>query len=115
MTAEDTGERIGRGRIELVEAFLGYDILVDGEHAGAIEGVPGHLEYIELDLHWEGKGVGRAAIQEFVSLSRELGETEVSATNATSDAAEHILETEGFRPIDGGVEWILDDSDSEEA
>jgi hypothetical protein len=27
--------------VTLTEAFLGYDIYVDGERAGAIEGVPG--------------------------------------------------------------------------
>lgn len=79
--------RITYENVELVEAFLGYDILVDGDYAGVIEGVPGSLDYIELKLHWEGQGVGRAAIQQFVALSRHHGESAVRTTNATSDLA----------------------------
>ena len=98
-------DRVDSEDIELTEAFLGYSILVDGEHAGAIEGVPGSLEHIEVEMHWEGKGVAKAALNEFISLSREHGETTVTTNNATYPAMEHILETEGFEKSSDGIGW----------
>lgn len=91
--------------VELTEAFLGYNILVEGERTGAIEGVPGSLEHIEVEMHWEGKGVARAALNEFISLSREHGETTVTTNNATHPAMEHILETEGFEQSSDDIGW----------
>lgn len=98
-------ESVGAEDLTLRESVGGYSILVDGEHIGMIEGVPGHMEYIELELHWEGKGAGRAAVQEFVRLSRRAGESEVRTNNATSEAIGHILETEGFEERDDGSGW----------
>lgn len=101
----DDSDRVGQEQITLVDAFLGYDIYVKDERAGAIEGVPGRLEYITVEMHWEGKGVARAAVREFIALSRAHGCSEVSTNNATHPAMEHILETEGFTPH-GEVDWV---------
>ena len=98
-------DQVNPGDVELSEAFLGYNILVDGERVGAIEGVPGSLEHIEVDMHWEGKGIARTALNEFISLSQEQGETTVSTNNATHPAMEHILKTEGFEESSDGIGW----------
>lgn len=93
-------DRVNPDDVALQEAVLGYSILVRGEHAGSIEGVPGRLEYIEMAAHWEGQGIAQAAIREFVELSRRHGETVVTTNNTTHPAAKHLLETEGFEPQD---------------
>lgn len=97
--------------VELTEAMLGYSIIVDGDHVGSIEGVPGQLEYIEVHMHREGEGIGRAALQEFVAVSRAVGHDVVRTNNDTHPAMEHILETEDFERVEDGVGWVkkLDD------
>lgn len=104
MTLSDTIDQVDLDDVTLVEAPLGYDILVQGERAGAIEGLPGYLEYIELELSWEGKGVARAALNELIALSRENGHSTITTTNTTNPAMKHILETEGFEQQSGGWE-----------
>jgi len=106
-------EQIEREQLELREVSSGYEILVDGQHAGVIEGQPGWLGYIDLELRWEGRGVARAAIREFVDRSLEAGVSEVRARNPTHSAAAHLLETEGFERQHGG-DWVYrpDDGDS---
>jgi GNAT superfamily N-acetyltransferase len=106
MTAADDVNTVDPEAVSLTEAMLGYDILVDGEYAGAIEGVPGELEYLTVELHWEDKGVARAALNEFIELSRTDGFSEVSTNNATHPAMEHILETEGFEKRTGEIGWV---------
>lgn len=102
---DNIGE-VNPDRVTLEEGMLGYDILVEGESAGAIEGVPGHLEYIEVDMHWKGKGVGRAALNAFIDLSREQGVSEVTTNNAVHPAMEHILKTEGFKEQSDDIGWM---------
>jgi len=106
MTAADDVNTVDPEAVSLTEAMLGYDILVDGEYAGAIEGVSGELEYLTVELHWEDKGVGRAALNEFIELSLIEGCSEVSTNNATHPAMEHILETEGFEKRSGEIGWM---------
>jgi hypothetical protein len=78
--------------------------------SGAIEGVPGKFEYIEMEGHWEGKGVARAAFKRFYELSRRNGCETVQSTNPTVEAAEHLLKTEGFEEqLDGS--WTKDLAD----
>lgn len=98
--------------VELEESFLGFEILVDGVHAGAIEGYAGFLEYIEVEVHFQRQGVARAAIREFerVSAAEDCGE--LVATNATNDVSKHLLETEGFEPADGDGCWAKDIDDA---
>lgn len=105
MTQADDFERVRREDVSLMEGPLGYTIRVHGQYAGAIEGKPDRLEYIEIDLHWEGKGVARAALNEFIELSREHSEAEVSTNNATHPAMEHILRTEEFERPPQGAKW----------
>jgi GNAT superfamily N-acetyltransferase len=106
LTSAEEIEEVGQEDIVLSEGVLGYNINVHGEHVGAIEAVPGQLEYIEIEMHWEGKGVARAALNEFIDLSREYGESEVTTNNATHPAMEHILETEGFEKKSGDLGWV---------
>lgn len=106
MTLADTVDRVKRRDVELTEAPLGYSILALGELAGAIEGHPGTLEYITVELHWQGKGVARAALNEFIERSRDAGSTDVSTNNATHPAMEHLLETEGFERHPNDIGWI---------
>jgi GNAT superfamily N-acetyltransferase len=44
--------------------MVGYDIVADGEVAGAIEGIPGRIEHIVVHPRWQGKGVARANFDE---------------------------------------------------
>jgi len=108
MSNADDISQINPNNVTLTEGTLGYNILVEGEHVGAIEGVPGHLEHIEVELHWEGKGVGRAALKAFIDLSREQGVSEVTTNNAVHPAMEHILKTEGFEEQSDGIGWVKD-------
>jgi len=102
MTISDTIDQVDPENISLVEAPLGYNILVRGERAGAIEGYPGKLDYVEVESHWEDKGVARAAINEFIEFSQECGVPEVATSNATNPIMGHILETEGFEEVPCG-------------
>lgn len=43
-------------RGSLGRTFLGQNVRINGELTGAIEGIPGRLEYIELDLQWGAQG-----------------------------------------------------------
>lgn len=99
-------ESVDSDDVTIVESVGGYQIQVDGSPAGMIEGVPGQLEYVVVEMPWEGRGVGREAVREFVRLSRRRGESEVRTNNATSEAMAHILETEGFEKRDDGAAWV---------
>ncbi|GGL67136.1 hypothetical protein [Halocalculus aciditolerans] len=50
MTAADAIDEVDQKMVTLTEAMLGYSILVNGEIAGAIEGVPGDLEHITVEM-----------------------------------------------------------------
>jgi hypothetical protein len=102
MTIADTIDRVDPENVSLVEALLGYDIRVQGEYAGGIEGYPGYLEYIEIDLLWEDKGVARAGLNKLIELSKKEACSKITTTNAMHPAMEHILETEGFEQQSGG-------------
>jgi len=106
MSKADEIDRFTQDDITLTDRVLGYSIRVHGEHAGAMEAIPGSLEYIELEAHWEGKGVARAALKEFARLSREQGETELTTNNATHPAMQHILKTEGFERKADDIGWV---------
>ena len=106
MAESDQINQIDRKKITLSEAMLGYDILFDGDAIGAIVGVPGMLEYLVIRDHWQNKGAGRAALNEFVSLSRESGFTEVTTNNAVHNAMEHILKLEGFEQRSDDCGWV---------
>lgn len=56
MTRADDFERVRREDVSLTEGPLGHTIRLHGEYAGAIEGILGRLEYIQIDLHWQAKG-----------------------------------------------------------
>jgi predicted acetyltransferase len=100
MHLSDEYDEVPPEKVTLVEGIGGYQILVDGEYAGAIEGVPGKLHDFVVEMHWREKGVGRAALQKFVEFSAECWKSEVVTNNVMHDAMEHILETEGFEPRD---------------
>lgn len=105
MTQANDIDQINPDDVDLHEAPLGYAIQVLGEHAGSIEGFPGQLDHIEVDPHWEEKGVARAALEEFIKLSQRRGETTVETNNAVHPAMEHILKTEGFEPREDEIGW----------
>jgi len=108
MSDPDEISQVSTEDVELAEAGLGYTILVNGTYVGAIEGIPGKLEHIEVEPHWEGKGIARAALHEFVCFSRDHGIPEVTVNNAVHPAMEHILETEGFEKVSEGVGWKIE-------
>jgi len=106
VTRADDIDTVQPEDISLTEGVLGYNILVEGEHAGTIEGYPGHLEYIEIEMHWEGKGVARSSLRKLMELSRAHGETTLETNNAVHPAMEHILETEGFEENSDCIGWV---------
>lgn len=108
MSDPDEISQINPKDVSLTEAELGYAIVVDKTYVGAIEGVPGKLEHIEVEPHWEDKGIARAALNEFVSLSQDCGISEVMVNNAVHPAMEHILATEGFKKRSDGIGWKME-------
>jgi GNAT superfamily N-acetyltransferase len=99
-------ESVDQDQVDLQEAVLGYNILVDGEYVGGLEAVPGRLEHIEVAPHMEGQGVGRAAFRAFIELSKEHDERRVVTNNAVNPKMEHILESEGFEENPEGIGWV---------
>lgn len=108
MTDPDKIKQVSSEDVVLTEAGLGYAILVNGTHVGVIEGIPGKLEYIEVEPHWEGKGIARAALHAFVCLSRDHGTPEVTINNAVHPAMAHILETEGLEEQSEAISWKIE-------
>lgn len=106
LTRADEFEEITTDDVSLATGALGYNIRVADETAGFIEGTTGQLDHIEVEPHWQGKGVARAALKEFIELSREKGEDTVTTNNAVHPAMEHILQTEGFEERADEIEWI---------
>ncbi|MGB9986197.1 GNAT family N-acetyltransferase [Salarchaeum japonicum] len=106
MTLADEIEEVEPEEVRLEEdGILGYNIYVCGEYASAIEGVPGSLEHLVVQMHWEGKGVGRTALRKYIELSRAEGCSVVTTNNDMHPAMTHILETECFEEqTDGGWE-----------
>lgn len=104
-TEADSFESVERDDVSLARAPLGYNIRVAGETAGSIEGVPGQLDHIAVEPHWQDKGVARNALRAFIDLSRQAGCDRVVTNNAVHPAMTHILETEGFAEQDGGQSW----------
>jgi GNAT superfamily N-acetyltransferase len=105
ISGPDDVETVNAGDVDLVEAMMGYDILVQGQDAGAIEGVPGNLEYLMVHPHWEDNGVARAALKKFIDLSRDNSESKVNTNNTVHPAMKHILETEGFVEQTNDIGW----------
>jgi len=105
MSLADEIEEVKPEDVRLEDGMLGYNIYVCGEYAGGIEGVPGSLEHLEVEMHWEGKGVGRSALREFMELSRSEGCSIVTTNNDVHPAMTHILETEGFEEQTEGIGW----------
>ena len=103
--AEDI-DQVDPEAVTLSEGLLGYNIRAEGNHVGAIEGRPGRIEYLTVELPWEGKGIARAALHAFIELSREHGISEVTTSNTTHDAMEHILKTEGFEEQSDDIGWV---------
>lgn len=106
MSDADDIDQVNPDDVTLTDGMSGYNILVDGEYVGAIEGLPGKIEHIEVEMHWEGKGVARAAFDGFIALSRAHGVSEVTTNNAVNPAMEHILETEGFEEQSDDIGWV---------
>lgn len=90
----------------LTDSILGYTIRDEGTAVGAIEGVPGRLGYLTVEMHWQGMDIGRAALQAFVDRSRAHGCTEVITNNAVNPAMAHILATEGFEKRPDECGWV---------
>lgn len=105
MSDPDEIDQVNPEHVALTEAGLGYAILVNETYVGAIEGIPGKLEHIEVEPHWEGKGIARAALQEFISLSRNHGISEITVNNTVHPAMDHILETMGFEEASEDIGW----------
>jgi len=108
MSIADDVQTVTKDDIELTDTMLGYKTLIRGEYAGAIEGIPGKLEYLMIKPHWQGKGAGRAALQVFIEYSREMGHETVVTNNDTHPAMRHVLETEGFTERDDEIGWRLE-------
>jgi GNAT superfamily N-acetyltransferase len=103
---EDDTTQVDPEDVILTKGTLGYNILLNGEYVGAIEGFPGKMEMIEVELHLQDKGIGRAAVNEFIALSQAHGVSEVTTNNVMHPAMEHILESEGFEKRSEEMGWV---------
>jgi len=103
---EDDTTQVDPEDVVLTNGMLGYNILLNGEYVGAIEGIPGEIHFIEVEHPLQGKGIGRAAVNEFIALSQAHGVSEVTTNNVTHPAMEHILESEGFEKRSEEIGWI---------
>lgn len=101
----DDIDQVNPEEVSLTDGILGYNILLSGEYVGSLEAHPGSIEHLEVEIHWQGKGIARAALNEFIEFSRECGESEVTTNSAIHPAMEYILETEGFEEQTEGIGW----------
>jgi len=108
MPDPDNIDEINPTQISLARGEIGYNVFIGDEYVGAIEGIPGSLEYMTVEMHWEGKGVARAALNKFIDLSRAEGKSEIRTNNTTHPAMEHILKTEGFEQLNEEIGWVKD-------
>lgn len=108
MTESDDVDRVSPADVTLSEWVLGYDILIEGQHVGSLETLPGKLKYINIPPSWERKGVARAALRAFIDLCRKQGFSSVTTTESLHPAMDHILETEGFVEDADGSGWSKD-------
>lgn len=99
-------DQVDQYDIDFTETILGYNISIGGHRVGAIEGIPGEIEYLMVEPHYQDKGVARAALNAFMSLSRVHGASEVTTNNVIHSAMEHILETEGFEERTDEIGWV---------
>ncbi|MDB9250851.1 GNAT family N-acetyltransferase [Halorubrum ezzemoulense] len=99
-------DQVDRTDIDLTDSILGYDILIDGHCVGAIEGVPGDIQYLMVEPPHQGKGVARATLNAFIHRSQLEGASEVTTNNVIHSAMEHILETEGFEERTDEIGWV---------
>jgi GNAT superfamily N-acetyltransferase len=106
MTESNNSDRVDPADVTLSEAFLGYNILYQGDYVGAIEGIPGRIEYIEVEPHWQNRGIARVALKKFVAHSLEEGESEVTTNDTMTPVMDHILETEGFEEQTDDIGWV---------
>jgi GNAT superfamily N-acetyltransferase len=104
-TPAEKFNQVEQSDITLTEWAIGFNIYVEGENVGSIEGMLGKLEYLVVDLHWQDKGVARAALKEFLTICEECGIKQVTTNNAIHPAMEHILETEGFDEQADDIGW----------
>lgn len=99
-------DQVDQSDIDFTETILGYTMSINGHRVGAVEGLPGNIEYLMVEPPYENKGVARAALNAFISLSRAHGASEITTNNAVASAMEHILETEGFEKRTDEIGWV---------
>jgi GNAT superfamily N-acetyltransferase len=99
-------DRVDQSDIDLTETILGYNISIGGHRVGAIEGIPGEIEYLMVEPHYQDKGVARAALNAFIHRSRLEGASKLTTNNVLNSAMEHILETEGFEKRSDEMGWV---------
>jgi GNAT superfamily N-acetyltransferase len=85
-----------------------YDILVDGEMVGYIEGNTGTLLQIDVLEEHQGNGYGTAAVRQFIERARRASVERVETSAVVSPAMESIVVSLGFeRCADDPSHWCL--------
>ena len=99
-------DQVDESDIDLTEMVLGYTVSIRGRRVGAIEGIPGDIQYLMVEPPYQNKGVARAALNAFIRRSRLEGASKVTTNNVIHSAMEHILETEGFEERAEEIGWV---------
>ncbi|OYR38691.1 GNAT family N-acetyltransferase [Halorubrum sp. Hd13] len=99
-------DNVDQSDVILTDDMIGYNILIGGDHLGAIEGMPGQIEHLVVEPQYQNNGVARAALNAFIRRSRLEGASEVTTNNVIHSAMEHILETEGFEKRTDEIGWV---------
>ena len=77
-----------------------YDVFLEDEIIGYIEGSSGYLLMIDIEETYQGKGYGTAALQQFITLEIAAGAETIETSTITSPAMEHICSKLGFNPCE---------------
>ncbi|WP_143421200.1 hypothetical protein [Halorubrum ezzemoulense] len=107
MTDENAGgQQVGQDDIDLTEWVLGFEIRVDGNMVGAIEGEPGTIEYFTVNPKAEYQHLKQAALNEFINLSQDHGATEIVTSGLMEPSVIPTLEAEGFEERSNETGWV---------
>ncbi|AZQ15478.1 hypothetical protein [Halorubrum sp. PV6] len=107
MTDENAGrQQVEQDDIDLTEWVLGFEIRVDGDMVGAIEGEPGTIEYFTVIPNPKYEHLKQAALNEFIEESRNHGATEIVTSGLMEPSVIPTLEAEGFEERSDEIGWV---------
>jgi len=107
MTDENAGrQQVEQDDVRLTEWVLGFEIRVDGDMVGAIEGEPGTIEYFTVIPNAEYEHLKQAALNKFIDRSRDCGATKIVTSGLMEPSVIPTLEAEGFEERSNETGWV---------